>query len=117
MARTLLAANRIQADLAGLTGTRHDPPAAAATSPTEFISSVVHGESGGLHFLWDDVPVPVSSATPAADPVAPKGGTGHPDVGGRFLGRGVPVVAPRAVDETGPALAAPVVDDLAGMFG
>lgn len=84
MTTPLLAANRMQSDMAGLTGQPGRTPTGAATSPTEAISALVHGESGSLGFLFDNP----FGAHVVADPLrpldqrGPHGGAGHPDTAG-----------------------------------
>lgn len=130
----LLAAQKIQSDLAGLTGPRTREPTAAPTSSTEMLS-YLHGESGSLGYLWDTLVVsPVTDALRAADVHGPNGGAGHPDQAGqRVLGptfgaipAGVPTPAPDyptatvapqpAADRVREALGA-AQEQLRGLFG
>jgi len=79
MSAVLIAAQKIQSDIAGLTGAAGHKATAAATSATEVVQRLFHGESGSLHYLWDSVPVPVSTKL---EPTAPAvGGSPHPDIG------------------------------------
>lgn len=97
MSAVLLAAQRIQTDLAGFTGAAaYREVTGAATSATEAISALVHGESGQLGYLWDNaLTVPVSTASPARDTPGPNGGAGHPDAAGQAV-FGLPIGAPAA---------------------
>jgi hypothetical protein len=80
----LLAAQRIQADLAGLTGSHARVPTAATTSPTEVLAELFHGESGSLGYLFDhEVVTPVSDALRRYDHPGPHGGAAHPDSAGQ----------------------------------
>lgn len=71
----ILAADRIRADVAGITGPV-ERTLPAATSVTERVSSVLHGESGGLGFLFDHLyTMPASGAAPVGPGPGPHGGT------------------------------------------
>lgn len=74
-----LAAEKIRADIAGLTGSHLRPPTTAMPSPTEVFHTLVHGESGSLHYLWDSLPAPVLDAPANRPPAGPHGGFPHPD--------------------------------------
>jgi uncharacterized lipoprotein YajG len=48
----VLAADKLNADTAGLTSVDIATPTVAATSPTEYLSNVLHSDMGGLGFLF-----------------------------------------------------------------
>jgi hypothetical protein len=71
----LLAASRLRADVAGITGAK-TTTLPAATSVTEAVSHVLHGESGELGYLFDNLyTVPASSAVPGGPGPGVHGGT------------------------------------------
>lgn len=114
MSAALLAANRIQTDIAGLTGRLAERTTNAATTSTEALSTLIHGESGSLHYLFDSpVTTPYSGATPALDPVGPHGGTGHPDSAGHQVFRAGP---PEAQAVPAPVMIGGHQESIAGLF-
>ncbi len=84
MTAPLIAANRIQTDMAGLTGAAAPRSSGAAASLTETLSSLVHGESGSLGYLFDNAAtIPVGDPLRAPAPTGPNGGAAHPDAAGQ----------------------------------
>lgn len=106
MSAALIAANKIQADIAGLTGTIGHRATTVGTTATEFVSSVIHGESGGLHYLFGDLPAPVADPIPSGTHPGPNGGAGHPGIIGAPIMRPMgqppsPAVSPMPIPVVG----------------
>ena len=80
MSALLIAANKIRADIGGLTGSGVAPATAVPASPTEIVHSLIHGESGSLSYLFSEfVPVPVTDSRNPTANTGPHGGAGHRD--------------------------------------
>lgn len=77
----MLAVNKMQADIAGLTGPNDPPHTASPVTPSEVFHNLVHGESGSLSYLFSDLVTPVTDTLRPADRVGPHGGTGRSAVG------------------------------------
>lgn len=101
----LLASQRLQADTAGLTGPQTHIPTTQAGTITELSSSLIHGESGSLHYLFDGgLPMPVHDGLRGFPQRGPNGGYAHPDNAGRqVLGAGLGATVNGQSDLTGSA--------------
>jgi len=97
MSAALIAAHKLQADLAGLTGMPMKFVTVAKTA-TEHVSELFQGESGSLHYLWSSVPVPVAQGRDAQVNDGWHGGAGHPNVGGAPMAR--PPASPASAGAT-----------------
>ncbi len=102
---------KLQADIAGVTGPLGQRTTRAATSGTELVHSLLHGESGTLHYLFDgEFTAPVSTAVPYNPRAAlgPNGGTIDPNAHAVFPAQVVATThgAPLAGS---PGVGAPVV--------
>ena len=77
MSAALLSSLKIQTDMAGLTKAVREEFRTAGTTATEVYHSLIHGESGSLHYLWDSLPLGVVDhvAVPEAPPGPHGGGT------------------------------------------